>query len=45
MVFTLRREESQRLCGALWDLLISADFVRESFRYPGINNLCASYSV
>lgn len=35
MVFTLRREESQRLCGALWDLLVSSDFVREDFTHPG----------
>lgn len=44
MVLTLRREERQRLCGALWDLLISADFVWKDFIYPGINSLYASYA-
>lgn len=44
MVFTLRREECQRLWGAHWYLRVSPDFVWEDFRYPGINNLCTSYS-
>lgn len=43
MVFTLRNEECQRLWGAHWGLRVP-DFVWEDFRYPGINNLCASYS-
>lgn len=43
MVFTLRREESQRLCRVPWDLLISADFAWKDFRYHAINSIYANY--
>lgn len=45
MVFTLRREESQRLQGGDCFSVLQLIFVWEDFRCPGLSSLYTSYSV